>query len=42
MVLIMFILVNYFQLNFNYIIFIIFWLGSTRFQLGFKYVVDYV
>jgi hypothetical protein len=37
-VLIMFILMSYFQLSFNYIIFTIFWLGSTRFQLGFNYV----
>jgi len=37
-VLIMFILVNYFQLSFNYIISPIFWLGSIRFWLGFNYV----
>ncbi len=37
-VLIMFVLVSYFQLSFNYIIYPIFWLGSTRFQLGFNYV----
>ncbi len=37
-VLIMFVLVNYFQLSFNYIISPIFWLGSTKFQLGFNYV----
>jgi hypothetical protein len=36
--LIMFVLVNYFQLSFNYIISPIFWLGSTKFQLGFNYV----
>jgi integral membrane sensor domain MASE1 len=37
-VLIMFVLISYFQLSFNYIIFPIFWLDSTRFQLGFNYV----
>jgi hypothetical protein len=37
-ILIMFVLVSYFQLNLNYIISSIFWLGSTRFQLGFNYV----
>jgi hypothetical protein len=35
-VLIMFALVSYFRLNFNYIIFIIFWLGSTRFLIRFQ------
>jgi len=37
-VLIIFVLVNYFQLSFNYIISLTFWLGLTRFQLGLHYV----
>ncbi len=37
-VLIMSVLVSYFELSFNYIISPIFWFGSTRFQLGFNYV----